>query len=101
MGAYSRGGGLLTIFRSRVGPYSRGGFFEGGGQFEDLWYTLFEGLETSLQLYIIVFSPIKDFIFSQGDVCLNLLVWMCGLFSPCRLLIVYNRSNIHSSKNTE
>ena len=38
--AYSRGGGgLLTICSSRVGAYSRGGFFE-GGQFEDLRYSL-------------------------------------------------------------
>ena len=30
VGAYSREGGLLTICCSRVGAYSRGGFFEGG-----------------------------------------------------------------------
>ena len=39
VGAYSRGGGgLLTICSSRVGAYSKGGFFE-GGLFEDLRYT--------------------------------------------------------------
>ena len=35
VGAYSRGGGLLTIFSSSVGAYSRG-LFRGGGQFRDL-----------------------------------------------------------------
>ena len=30
VGAYSMGGGLLTICSSRVGAYSRGGGFEGG-----------------------------------------------------------------------
>ena len=31
VGAYSRGRGLLTIFGSRVGAYSRGGLSRGGG----------------------------------------------------------------------
>ena len=31
VGAYSRGGALLTICSSSVGAYSRGSFFEGGG----------------------------------------------------------------------
>ena len=31
VGAHSRGGGLLTIFSSRVEAYSRGGLFWGGG----------------------------------------------------------------------
>ena len=30
VGAYSRGGGLLTIFISRMGAYSGGGLFRGG-----------------------------------------------------------------------
>ena len=63
MGAYSRGGGLLTIFSSRVGAYWKGGgAFLRGGQFEDLRYLKYKFLSTPGKMKSWPFCFVSSFI---------------------------------------